>query len=37
MELDERGAITDARLLVKSLVVLTAVVLAFVSHSFLGL
>ena len=37
MDLDEREAITDTRLLVKSLVVLTAVVLAFVSHSFLGL
>ena len=37
MGLDEREAITDTRLLVKSLVVLTAVVLAFVSHSFLGL
>jgi Na+/H+ antiporter NhaD/arsenite permease-like protein len=37
MDLDEREAITDIRLLVKSLVVLTAVVLAFVSHSFLGL
>jgi len=37
MELDEREAITDARLLVKSLVVLTAVVLAFVSHSLLDL
>ncbi len=37
MGLDEREAITDVRLLVKSLVVLTAVVVAFVSHSFLGL
>jgi Na+/H+ antiporter NhaD/arsenite permease-like protein len=37
MELDEREAITDPRLLVKSLVVLTAVVLAFVSHSLLDL
>jgi Na+/H+ antiporter NhaD/arsenite permease-like protein len=37
MDLDEREAITDTRLLVKSLMVLTAVVLAFVSHSFLGL
>jgi Na+/H+ antiporter NhaD/arsenite permease-like protein len=37
MGLDEREAITDVRLLVKSLVVLTAVVVAFVGHSFLGL
>lgn len=37
MELDEREAITDPRLLVKSLVVLSAVVLAFVSHSELDL
>jgi Na+/H+ antiporter NhaD/arsenite permease-like protein len=37
MELDEREAITDPRLLVKSLVVLIAVVLAFVSHSVLDL
>jgi Na+/H+ antiporter NhaD/arsenite permease-like protein len=37
MDLNEREAITDTRLLVKSLMVLTAVVLAFVSHSFLSL
>src|SRR4051794_16391268 len=37
MEIDEREAITDPRLLVKSLVVLTAVVLAFISHSLLDL
>jgi len=37
MELDEREAITDTRLLIKSLVVLGAVMLAFISHSFLDL
>ncbi len=35
--LDEREAITDPRLLVKALVVLAAVVVAFVSHSVLDL
>ncbi len=37
MGLDEREAITNPRLLVKSLVVLAAVVLAFVSHAALDL
>ena len=37
MALDEREAITDPRLLVKSLVVLTAVVFAFISHGVLNL